>query len=77
MDYHGEEGAVLGWIGNLFIIAGLWGVGNRSRRAFLFSVVGEACWISNATARRDWALASICVVFAVMAIRGYIKWGAQ
>lgn len=65
---------MLGWIGNVFIVVGLWGVGNRDRRAFLASCVGEALWIANAYARSDWALASICVVFFAMAVRGYLKW---
>ena len=66
---------MLGWIGNLFIVAGLWGVGNKNRNAFLFSIAGESAWIANAYLRRDWALTSICVVFLLMAVRGYIKWG--
>lgn len=65
---------MLGWIGNAFIVGGLWGVGNKNRNAFLLSIVGEAFWIANAIGRSDWALASICVVFAVMAARGYYKW---
>lgn len=66
---------MLGWIGNIFIVAGLWGVGNRSRNAFLLSITGETFWIANAYLRADWALTSICVVFLLMAVRGYVKWG--
>lgn len=67
---------MLGWIGNAFIVAGLWGIGNKAREAFLLSVVGESLWIANALSKepRDWALASICIVFAAMAVRSYIKW---
>lgn len=66
---------MLGWIGNLFIVAGLWGVGNKRRGAFGFSVAGEILWTGNAALRHDWALATICVVFSVLAVRSYIKWG--
>lgn len=65
---------MLGWIGNVFIVYGLWGVGNKQRNAFLASMVGEALWIANAYLRSDWALASICVVFFGMAARAYYKW---
>lgn len=65
---------MLGWIGNAFIVAGLWGVGNKRRGAFILSAVGELLWIANATGRGDWALASICVVFLLMALRSYVKW---
>lgn len=68
---------MLGWVGNLFIVVGLWGVGNRSRTAFVVSALGEACWVSNAVARKDWALASICVVFLLMAVRSYVLWGRE
>lgn len=67
---------MLGWIGNLFIVAGLAGItSKRPRRyAFLFSVAGEAAWITNAYLRDDWALASICTVFLLMAVRGFVNW---
>ena len=68
---------MLGWIGNLFIVAGLWGVGDKRRHAFLFSIAGEGAWIANAHSREDWALTSICVVFLLMAVRGWIKWGRE
>jgi hypothetical protein len=66
---------MLTWIGNGFIVAGLWGVGNRYRPAFLASLVGESFWITASYFRRDWALGSICIVFFLMALRGYILWG--
>ena len=66
---------MLGWFGNILIVVGLWGVGNRQRRAFLFSIAGEAVWVLHAANQQLWDLASVCVVFLVMAIRGYIKWG--
>ena len=65
---------MLGWIGNLFIVAGLWGVGSKRRHAFLFSIAGEVAWIANAAGRGDWALTSICVVFLLMAMRGWWLW---
>ena len=68
---------MLGWLGNLFIVAGLWGVGNKNRGAFILSVVGESLWVANALSKTpvDWALASICVVFGGMAVRSWVKWG--
>lgn len=65
---------MLGWLGNIFIVVGLWGVGNRNRNAFLCSIAGEILWTINASIRHDWALASICVVFGAMAVRSWVKW---
>lgn len=66
---------MLGWIGNALIMVGLWRMGDKSRSAFLFSIAGETAWCANAYLRRDWALTTICLVFNIMALRNYIKWG--
>lgn len=67
---------MLGWIGNVFILAGLYGITSKrpSRYAFLFSVAGESAWIANSIYTANWALAFICVVFAFMAVRGFLNW---
>jgi len=67
--------AVIGWIGNVFIVVGLYGVGNKRRGAFVLTAIGELVWVAHATLRADWALAAICIVFAVMAVRSYVLWG--
>lgn len=66
---------MLGWIGNVFIVGGLYGVANKRRNAFISSMLGESFWIANATLRHDPALVSICIVFLGMAVYGYFKWG--
>lgn len=66
-----------GWLGNLFIVAGLWGVGSRKRGAFLFSIAGEAFYIHRSFMVRDWALFAVCWVFLAMAARGYVLWGRK
>lgn len=68
---------MLGWIGNLFIVIGLWGIGNKQRNAFIFSIIGEAAYIVRSYQSADWALFAVCWVFLLMAVRGYIKWGVN
>jgi hypothetical protein len=65
---------ILSWIGNACLIAGLYGIGNKWRPAFLLSIVGELAWIVTASVRHDWALVSMCSIFGAMAVRSYIKW---
>lgn len=67
--------SAVNWLGNILIILGLWRIGSKDRRAFLFSIAGETCWIVSSVATGNWALAFICTVFNVMAIRNFIKWG--
>lgn len=64
----------LDWIGNIFIVAGLWGIGNKQRGAFIFSMLGEAAWIAFSLSAHLYSLALICGVFFTMALRSYIKW---
>lgn len=66
---------MLAWIGNLLIVVGLWKIGDKWRHAFLFSIAGELLYVARSVANRDWALASICVVFCAMALVNWIKWG--
>lgn len=65
---------ILGWAGNAAIVAGLWGIGNGARKAFIFSMVGEGCWIVKSAVARQWDLTFICCVFFALAVRSYAKW---
>lgn len=67
--------ALFTWIGDIFIVAGAWGVGSRRRGAFGLTMIGECLWIAEATRRQDWALVFICGVFILLAIRSVVLWG--
>lgn len=64
----------MGWIGNIFICIGLWFIGDKKRFAFLFSIVGESIWVAYSISIEMYDLAAICVVFALLAARSYMKW---
>ena len=68
---------ILGWIGNLFIVVGLWKIGDKCRHAFLFSIIGETAWVAKSLLLPDpdYALACICAIFCGMAFRNWLKWG--
>lgn len=65
---------VLQWIGNVFIVIGLWNMGKKKWWAFAFSIVGEAAWIIFSVRTRLWSLAFICIVFAALAARNLYLW---
>lgn len=67
----------MGWVGNVFLIIGLWLVGDKARKAFIFSVIGESIWIYYAMDKKMYDLAFICVIFALLALRNWIKWGKE
>lgn len=64
----------IGWLGNAFVIAGLWFLSPHSRWPFLATAVGELIW-----AVRSWQIGQpdmllICVLFAGLALRNYWRW---
>lgn len=67
---------MMGWIGNAFLVMGLYGITSKTPRrgAFLFSIVGEVVYIIRSIVVHDWALVAICVIFCGMAVRGYRNW---
>lgn len=69
--------ALLGWIGNLALVWGIWEIGNRRRVAHLITCVGETCWIFKSVATQQYDLAVICTVFFVLAARCWFKWGGD
>ena len=66
----------LGWGGSLLLAAGLYGIGNQRRGAFLFSIAGELLWIIKSLMLGMYDLVFICAIFAILAVRSYLKWGA-
>lgn len=67
--------SILKWAGNILLVIGLWKIGDKWRPAFLFSIAGETVWTIAALNTSDYALATICTVFNLMALRSYVKWG--
>lgn len=62
------------WFANLLIIIGLYLAGNKNRYAFGFTIIGESIWTVVAFNREQYDLASICVIFTILAVVNLIKW---
>ena len=69
--------ALLGWVGDVLLVWGIWEIGNRRRIAHLWTVGGEVCWIIKSLVLGQFDLAIICVVFAGLAFRCWVKWGQE
>lgn len=67
---------LLGWTGSALLIAGTVLIGSRNRNAFLCFIAGELCWIIKGTCLHLPDLVLLSVVFAGLAVRNYVKWGA-
>lgn len=65
---------LLGYPASALIFAGLYGLGNKWRGAFVFSFLGEVLWMCKSAYFGYWDLFIMCSAFTVLAVRGYIKW---
>lgn len=68
---------LLGYLGTVCIIAGIFGVGRKYRHALLFSIVGEAAYTARELAKwpnLDWALLSLVAILMVVAADGWRRW---
>ena len=63
----------LGWFGNIFIVVGLWYIGNQKRWAFLLTTLGEVIWILHSYLMGQNDLMVICILFAALQFRGWLK----
>lgn len=66
---------MIGWAANVCVIVGLYGVGNKNRRALWFSMAGEVGYIVHTALVGDWPVFVAAWIFLVMVVRAYIKWG--
>jgi hypothetical protein len=64
----------VGWLGNFFIIWGMFLVGNKNPNCFLFSITGEIIWSYHAISIGMYDLAAISIIFIGVALRNYFKW---
>jgi hypothetical protein len=64
----------MGWIGNIFLVVGIWLIGCKRRTGFLCALVGELLWTLYARQTGQWSLIFICIVFDVIYAINYWKW---
>lgn len=69
--------AAVPWIANALILWGGWQVGKKNRNAFFYYIAGELTWVWYAIVYEHlWSLAVVCVAFAAMSLRNWVKWGS-
>jgi hypothetical protein len=66
------QSEILGWIGNAFLVVGMWQIGNRKRWAFILQAIGEIIWLYACYLLYSYSMMFICAVFTVIAIRNYV-----
>ncbi len=65
---------LLGWVANLFLLAGFLLLGGKRRSAFLWTAVGEVLWVASYWLISRWDMITLCTVFAVLALVNWWRW---
>jgi hypothetical protein len=65
------------WFANLLVLIGLVLAGSKNRFAFVFTAVGEVIWCGCGLWKGMYDLATICAVFAVIAVVNFFRWNRE
>jgi len=65
------------WIANIFLIIGLFLIGNKNKYSFIFTIIGESIWTIVALCTHQYDLAFICAIFTILAIRNFRRWNNE
>ncbi len=64
------------WIAGLCELIGLWIMGDKNRRCFVFFAGGNIVWTYIAFTRPNmWGLLLVTIPAIIMNIRAFVKWG--
>jgi len=63
------------WVAGILELIGLWKVGNKNRKGFLFNIACGLCWVSYVlTSGTTYGLLVIVIPALFINIRNFIKW---
>lgn len=65
---------MLGWIGNVLLLLGVWLLAEKRRAAWLFTVVGNAVWLTQSVRAGMPDLVFIQFTMVILAARNYWLW---
>lgn len=65
---------ILGWLGNIFLIAGLILIGFKWPHAFLLTAIGEVAWLAESIRLRRSDMIFLCATFTVIAVANWFMW---
>lgn len=68
---------MIGWIANIILIIGCWGVSHQHRWALLLGASGGILWAVEAVHLQRLDLFVIEIILSSLQIRGYFIWGKR
>ena len=62
------------WFGTLFVVLGIYFLGEKQKKGFIFGVIGSSAWLIFAVMVDSVASFVLNVLMIGLNIRGYLKW---
>ena len=66
---------MLGWVGNILIVAGMGLVAYKRRSGFVLGIVGNSLWCVRGVQTNQMDLVSIELVVVIVQLFSWWKWG--
>jgi len=70
IKYYGVD-----WLATIMSFLFVYNIGNRRRHAFVFGIIANFSWMTFGFMTGSIANVMANIVFVVLNIRGYLKWG--
>ncbi len=67
----------MGYLGSASVLTGMWFIGRKWRFGFLLGALGEVFWFSRGYQANEIDLMALAVVFTLMNLSNWIKWGRK
>jgi len=62
------------WLAMCFTLTAIYFLGNKSRKGFVFMMLGNLCWSATGVWAHSYAMVIANVGFFSMNVRGYMRW---
>jgi len=65
---------IIGWVGNIFFIYGVWAIGERKISGFYFNFFGNLAYVLQGYMKGTSSLLFLSLLLMILNIRGIMKW---
>jgi len=68
---------ILGWIGNVFFLWGVYALGKKDIKGFHSNIIGNVLYAVQAILMNNMSLLILCIGLVILNIKGILEWGRQ
>jgi len=68
---------ILGWIGNVFFLWGVYALGKKDIKGFYSNIIGNVMYAIQSILMINISLLILCIGLVILNIKGILEWGRQ